>query len=86
MNFNFKQINKMVQTKVNVAPSSSHGHFIEGAVNVINLDIVTETFFVEGKSRLTTNNHTTLEIGSDCLISCQNVYNPFSKMMERSRD
>ena len=74
------------KTKVNVAPSSTHGHFIEDAVKVVNLDKVTETFLVEGKSRLTTNNHTTLEIREDCLITCQNVYNPFSKMMERSKD
>ena len=76
----------MLQTKVNVAPSSSHGHFIEGAIKVVDLDKVNETFFVEGKSKLTTNNHTTLEIGADCLITCQKVYNPFSKMFERSRD
>lgn len=73
-------------TKVNVAPSSTEGHFIEGAKNVIDLDKITEMFFVEGKSRLTTKNHTTLEIEEDCLISCQNVYNPFSRMFERSRD
>lgn len=76
----------MTNTKVNVAPSSSHGHFIEDAINVVNIDKVNETFFVEGKSRLTTNNHTTLEIGSDCLITCQKVYNPFSKIFERSKD
>lgn len=75
-----------VKTKVNVAPSSSHGHFIEDAVRVVNLDKVQETFYVEGKSKLTTNNHTTLEINSDCLITCQTVYNPFSKMFEKSKD
>ena len=76
----------MTKTKVNVAPSSTEGHFIEDARNVVNLNEVTETFLVEGKSRLTTKNHTSLEIEEDCLITCQNVYNPFSKMFERSND
>jgi hypothetical protein len=75
-----------VKTKVNVAPSSTEGHFIEGAKKVINLDNVNETFLVEGKSTLTTKNHTSLEIEEDCLITCQMVYNPFSKMFERSKD
>lgn len=72
--------------KVNVAPSSTEGHFIEEATNVVNLDEVRETFFVEGKSKLTTKNHTSLKIEEDCLITCQNVYNPFSKMFEKSKD
>lgn len=77
----------MVETKkVNVAPSSSHGHFIEEAKNVINLDNINETFLVEGKSKLTTTNHTTLELEEDCLITCQKVYNSFSKMFEKSKD
>lgn len=73
-------------TKINVAPSSVEGHFIEKAKNVINLDEVNETFLVEGKSSLTTKNHTTLEIEEDCIITCQRVYNPFAKMFERSKD
>ncbi len=76
----------MTNTKVNVAPSSTEGHFIENAKNVVNLDQVNETFLVEGKSTLTTKNHTSLKIEEDCLITCQNVYNPFSKMFEKSRD
>ncbi|MES2382876.1 MAG: hypothetical protein V4538_17645 [Bacteroidota bacterium] len=78
----------MTQTaqKVNVAPSSSHGHFIEGAKQVINLDNVNETFQVKGESRLTTNNHTTLELKEDCLITCQTVYDPFSQAFTKSRD
>lgn len=35
--------------KVNIAPSSDEGHFVIGAKSVIDLDKVTETFFVEGK-------------------------------------
>lgn len=72
--------------KVNVAPSSVEGHFVENAKNVVNLDAINETFLVEGKSQLTTKNHTTLEIEEDCIITCQRVYNPFAKMFERSKD
>lgn len=75
-----------VNSKVNVAPNSTSGHFIEGARKVVNLDEVNETFFVEGKSKMVTKNHTTLNIDSDCLITCQQVYNPFEKMYQRSRD
>lgn len=72
--------------KVNVAPSSDNGHFVENATKVVNLDKITESFFVEGASLLTTKNHTTLEMKEDCLVNCQVVYNPFAKMFERSRD
>lgn len=72
--------------KVNVAPSSSHGHFIEDAENVIALDLVKEMFFSESASKLTTTNHTTIEREEKHLITCQNVYNPFSKMFELSKD
>lgn len=72
--------------KTNIAPSSDSGHFVENANNVIELDDVTEAFFVEGASILTTKNHTSLEMKDDCLINCQMVYNPFAKMYERSRD
>ena len=59
---------------------------MENAKNVINMDDVTEAFFVEGKSVLTTKNHTTLKMEEDCLVNCQVVYNPFAKMYEKSRD
>lgn len=72
--------------QINVAPSSTQGHFVEGAKNVVNLDEVTESFLVEGKSQLVTKNHTTLEMEHDCLVNCQVVYNPFSKMFEKSKD
>ena len=72
--------------KVNVAPSSSHGHWINDAEMVINLDNINETFHVKGKSKLTTTNHTTLEIEEDCLITCQTVYNPFEGVFKKSQD
>lgn len=71
---------------VNVAPSSTEGHFIKGAKKVVNLDAVNETFLVEGAATLETKNHTSLEIEEGCLITCQVVYNPFAKMYEKSRD
>ena len=72
--------------RVNVAPSSTEGHFVKGAKQVINLDKINETFLVEGKSTLETKNHTSLEIEEDCLITCQVVYNPFEKMYTKSKD
>lgn len=76
----------VVKNRVNVAPSSSEGHFVEGKCNVVNLDSVTETFKVDGPSKLVTKNHTTLEMEESCLIGCQVVYNPMSKRLEKSRD
>ena len=75
-----------MKESVLVAPSSTHGHFVKGAKNVVNLDNVNETFLVEGASTLETSNHTTLEMPEDCLITCQTVFNPFKKMFEKSRD
>lgn len=72
--------------RVNVAPSSTEGHFIKGAKKVVNLDTINETFLVEGAAILETKNHTSLEIKEDCLITCQVVYNPFSKMFTKSKD
>jgi len=72
--------------KVNVSPSSVEGHFITKAKKVINLDNVNETFLVEGESELITKNHTDLKIKDTCLITCQTVYNPFSKIFEKSKD
>ncbi len=74
------------QKRINVAPSSIEGHFIEKAKNVINLDEVNETFLVEGKSQLVTKNHTTLEIEEDCLITCQVVFDPFKNEFNKSKD
>jgi hypothetical protein len=72
--------------RVNVAPSSTEGHFVKGAKKVINLDKINETFLVKGKAVLETKNHTSLEIEEDCIITCQVVYNPFSKMFTKSKD
>ena len=72
--------------KVNVAPSSVSGHFVEEAEQVINLDAVNETFYVKGKSKLTTQNHTTLEMEEDCMITCQVVYNSFDKEFVKAVD
>lgn len=71
---------------VNVAPSSTSGHYIQKAKNVVNLDEVNEMFFVEGESELVTKNHTTLKQDKSCLITTQVVYNPFAKMFEKSKD
>jgi hypothetical protein len=71
---------------VNVAPTSTAGHFIQGAKNVVNLNTEAETFFVEGNSTLVTKNHTSLSQEKSCLITTQVVYNPFAKMYENSRD
>jgi len=72
--------------KVNVAPSSTDGHYVKGAKKVVNLDEVTEAFFIEGESILETSKHTILEMKEDCLIVCQNVYNPYKRLFEKSRD
>lgn len=74
------------ETTINVAPSSTEGHFVKGATKVVNLDKINETFLVEGKAVLETKNHTSLQIEEDCLITCQVVYNPFEKMYSKSRD
>lgn len=70
----------------NVAPSSTSGHYIQEAIKVVELDNVNEVFFVEGKSKLVTKNHTTLEQKKSCLITTQVVYNPFAKMFEKAKD
>jgi len=72
---------------VNVASKeSTSGHYAKGAKNVVLLDNITETSFVEGDALLSTKNHTDLDMKSDCLITIQTVYNPFSKIFEKSRD
>lgn len=72
--------------RVNVAPSSDEGHFVEGAKTVVQLDEITEAFLVEGESELVTKNHTSLKQPETCLVNCQVVYNPFEKLFENSKD
>lgn len=73
-------------TKTNVATQSTNGHYVEKAKQVICLDGIKEAFFVEGDAELTTENHQTLPLESNCLIIPQQVYNPYSQSLERSRD
>jgi len=75
-----------MEQMVNVAPTSTSGHFIKGAKNVINIDNINDTYFVDGESELVTQNHTTLKQDNSCLITTQMVFNPFSKMFEKSKD
>lgn len=70
----------------NVAKQSTSGHYVQDAIQVINLDEMKETYFVEGESKLVTKNHTDLKQKSSCLITTQVVYNPFAKMFQRSKD
>lgn len=72
--------------KVNVAPSSEEGHFVENATKVIDLDSVNEAFLVTGKSVLKTKNHTTLKMNDSCLIICQQVVNPLNGLIENAKD
>jgi hypothetical protein len=72
--------------KVNVAPTSVEGHYVEGANQVVELDSLNETFAVVGSAKLVTKNHTTLDLAEDCLITCQKVYNPFAKVFQKSKD
>ena len=72
--------------KENVAKNSTEGHFVEEASRVICLDEIKEVYFVEGNAILTTKNHQTLPLEKDCLIMPQQVYNPYSKLLERSKD
>jgi hypothetical protein len=76
----------MKTLSVNVAPSSTRGHFVKGAKNVIELDKVTESFYVEGDATLSSENHTTLDVKDGCLITCQVVFDPLKGLFEKSRD
>lgn len=72
--------------KVNVAKQSTAGHYVEKAKQVVCLDNIKEAYFVHGEAELTTKNHQTLPLEKDCLIMPQQVYNPYSQSLERSRD
>lgn len=73
-------------TGVNIAPDSTSGHYVQGAIKVVDLDNIKQTYLVEGKSKLVTKNHTDLKLEESCLITTQMVYNPFAKMFEKSYD
>jgi len=77
---------KMEKVKENVAKNSTAGHYVEKAKKVVCLDEIKEAYFIEGEAELTTKNHQTLPLEKDCLIMPQQVYNPYSKSLERSRD
>ena len=72
---------------VNIASqTSSSGHFIQKARKVVNLDQTKDVYFIEGKSKLVSKNHTTLKQDKDCLITTQVVYNPFTKIFDKVID
>jgi hypothetical protein len=76
-----------METLVNVASKeSTSGHFAKGAKRVVMLDDITETSFVEGDCVLATKNHTDLKMKSDCLITIQQVYDPFTGLFQKSKD
>lgn len=74
-------------TQANIAPSSTHGHFIE-AKKVVNLDEINETFLVEveKETEMVSANHLNLPVNEDCLVICQKTFNGFSALYERSKD
>jgi len=74
------------EVKENIAKNSTAGHYVEKAKQVICLDETKEAFFVEGDAVLTTENHCTLPMEKDCLIMPQQVYNPYTKQLQRSKD
>lgn len=70
---------------VNVAPTSNAGHFVKGAP-VICLDEVTETFDVQGAAVLDTENHTSLKIEEEGMVTCQHVFDPLARAFTKSQD
>jgi hypothetical protein len=72
--------------RVNVAPTSTDGHFAVKHKRVVCLDANIGTFFIEGKAELRTAKHHTLPTEGNCLIMPQWVYNPYKQMMEKSKD
>jgi hypothetical protein len=71
---------------VNIAPTSSTGHFVHKAKRVVELDKAAETFFVESGSELVTKNHHTLTTHEPRLITCQRVKNAFSGLYQNVLD
>lgn len=77
---------ELLEKKVNIAEISTNGHFVEKHKRVIDLTNNKEIFFVEGNAILTTKNHQTLSLISNCLIIPQQVYNPYTQLLERAKD
>ena len=77
---------ELLEKKPNVAPKSTKGHYIENAKKVYCISEIKEAFFVEGDSIMTSHNHGTTPIKDGSLQMPQQVYNPYSKSMERSKD
>lgn len=79
----------MVQLKEkepNVAPQSTKGHFIKNARKVFCISEVKEAFFIEGDSIMTSENHSNTPIANNSICMPQQVYNPYTKALERSKD
>ena len=72
--------------KRNVAPDSDNGHFVVGQEQVIELDLINETFFVEGAHKMETKNHETMETDTSAIVTCQQVVDPYTGYFERVRD
>jgi len=70
----------------NVAPQSTKGHFIKNAKKVYCISEIKEAFFVEGDAIMTSENHGTTPIKNHSLLMPQQVYNPYLKILERSKD
>lgn len=70
----------------NVAPQSTHGHYIKDAKAVFCISEIKEAFFVEGDSIMTSINHGQTPIKDGSLQMPQQVYNNYSKSLERSKD
>lgn len=81
-----QQMQEAKQSRVNVAPTSDNGHYVEKAIKVVDLEASTESYFVEGPSDLVTLNHQTLRTDESCLINCQVVYDPFAQRYVNSAD
>lgn len=75
-----------MEPKINIAPSSTTGHFIEKTTRVVEIDKVNETYYVEEPCELTTQNHTTLVSDDEGIITCQTVYNHFLGKSLKSKD
>lgn len=75
----------MKTKQINIAPSSTEGHFIT-TKNVVEIDKINETFLVKETSDLISANHTSLVNQPAGIITCQTVYNPFTKLYEQSKD